>query len=119
MEKFPYKLEVSVIAINGFLFLRFFVPALMSPQHHGLWEGHLPSGPGSTLNLLARVVQKLANMNLYDLFFLRLITHTRFDRDREPHLHLLNDFLRAQQREISLFVGKLAERKVRKDTLGH
>lgn len=104
MEKFPYKLEVSVIAINGFLFLRFFVPAIISPTLHGLWEGDIPQRANSTLNLLARVIQKLANMNL-------------FDREREPHLHLLNDFLRAQQKEISLFVGKLAERKIRKETL--
>eukprot|EP01125_Pyxidicula_operculata_P010487 TRINITY_DN344_c0_g2_i1.p1 TRINITY_DN344_c0_g2~~TRINITY_DN344_c0_g2_i1.p1 ORF type:complete len:775 (-),score=184.88 TRINITY_DN344_c0_g2_i1:126-2450(-) len=107
-QKFPYKVEVSLTAINGFLFLRFFVPAIMNPEAAGVWNSSslppLDAKTLSTLSLLARSLQKMANI-------------TSFSRDREPHLHLINEFLKGGSKKLALFVGKIADQELSKDRL--
>jgi hypothetical protein len=47
-------------AVSSFVFLRLFVPALMSPHLFNLANGLLPAGPRRTLSLVAKVVHQLA-----------------------------------------------------------
>jgi len=68
----------------------------MNPHQYGVWEGTLDAKSLSTLTILARAIQKMANL-------------TTFSRDREPHLHLINDFIKTNSRNLALFVAKIIE----------
>lgn len=91
---FPYRVEVGLTSINGFLFLRFFVPALLHPIQFGLWDSHIDARSLSTLSILARSLQKMANL-------------ASFSREREPYLYLLNDFIQEKSKTLTDFVYKL------------
>lgn len=49
--------EVQYFAISGFLFLRFFAPAVLTPKLFGLQEQHAEPRTGRTLLLLAKVLK--------------------------------------------------------------
>jgi len=49
--------------ISAFVFLRFFVAAIIDPQLWGLWPGIPPSPVQQSLKLIGRVIQSLANLN--------------------------------------------------------
>ncbi|NXJ86283.1 RASL1 protein, partial [Trogon melanurus] len=55
-ERFPSAQheEVRYFSISGFLFLRFFAPAILTPKLFGLWEQHADPRTGRTLLLLAK-----------------------------------------------------------------
>ncbi|NXP42760.1 RASL2 protein, partial [Leiothrix lutea] len=55
-ERFPLAQhqEVGYFSISGFLFLRFFAPAVLTPKLFGLREQHAEPGTGRTLLLLAK-----------------------------------------------------------------
>jgi len=66
----------------------------MNPHLHGICEGSLDARTASTLTILARSIQKMANLST-------------FSRDREPHLHLINDFIKTNSKNLALFVERL------------
>jgi hypothetical protein len=55
--------DLKYQAISAFLFLRFFVPALLRPEQHSLLIGPPPEGVERSLKSLARALQSLANLN--------------------------------------------------------
>ncbi|KAG8713326.1 hypothetical protein FRC08_013389 [Ceratobasidium sp. 394] len=55
--------DLKYQAISAFLFLRFFVPALLRPDQNGLAIGSPPEGVERSLKSLARAIQSLANLN--------------------------------------------------------
>ncbi|EUC53899.1 Ras GTPase activating domain protein [Rhizoctonia solani AG-3 Rhs1AP] len=55
--------DLKYQAISAFLFLRFFIPALLRPEQHGLVVGPPPEGVERTLKSMARTLQSLANLN--------------------------------------------------------
>ncbi|KAG8744414.1 hypothetical protein FRC10_010192 [Ceratobasidium sp. 414] len=55
--------DLKYQAISAFLFLRFFVPALLRPDQNGLAIGSPPEGVERSLKSLARALQSLANLN--------------------------------------------------------
>ncbi|CAE6520703.1 unnamed protein product [Rhizoctonia solani] len=55
--------DLKYQAISAFLFLRFFIPALLRPEQHGLVVGPPPEGVERSLKSLARALQSLANLN--------------------------------------------------------
>lgn len=61
-RKFPDDEVASYTGVSGFLFLRFFVPAILGPKLFGLNVG--PIGPKSSrlLTLISKVIQNLANL---------------------------------------------------------
>lgn len=105
-RRFPEHVHAPVLAVNAFLFLRFFVPALLAPTQHGVYVGEVPARPAATLNLLARALQKVANQTL-------------FDREREPHLHLLNDTLLELHKDVAQLVARIVERGAGSDASMH
>jgi len=73
-----------VTAVNGFLFLRFIVPSIKNPRDAGLTEAEIPVQEQKTFDLIATVVQKVANMQVFregDA----LTALNRFIQDNHPH----------------------------------
>ncbi|XP_062446373.1 rasGAP-activating-like protein 1 [Rhea pennata] len=62
-ERFPSveHEEVRYVSISGFLFLRFFAPAILTPKLFNLREQHADPRTSRTLLLLAKAVQSVAN----------------------------------------------------------
>uniref|UniRef100_A0A8B9EDI9 RAS protein activator like 1 n=1 Tax=Anser cygnoides TaxID=8845 RepID=A0A8B9EDI9_ANSCY len=65
-EQFPSAQheEVRYFSISGFLFLRFFAPAVLTPKLFGLREQHADPRTGRTLLLLAKALQSIGNLGL-------------------------------------------------------
>ncbi|XP_064889939.1 rasGAP-activating-like protein 1 isoform X1 [Columba livia] len=65
-ERFPSQQheEVRYFAISGFLFLRFFAPAVLTPKLFSLREQHADPRTGRTLLLLAKALQSIGNLGL-------------------------------------------------------
>uniref|UniRef100_A0A8B9NK56 RAS protein activator like 1 n=1 Tax=Accipiter nisus TaxID=211598 RepID=A0A8B9NK56_9AVES len=61
-ERFPS--EVRYFSISGFLFLRFFAPAVLTPKLFSLREQHADPRTGRTLLLLAKALQSIGNLGL-------------------------------------------------------
>eukprot|EP01122_Echinamoeba_exundans_P008607 TRINITY_DN2883_c0_g2_i1.p1 TRINITY_DN2883_c0_g2~~TRINITY_DN2883_c0_g2_i1.p1 ORF type:complete len:1169 (+),score=254.82 TRINITY_DN2883_c0_g2_i1:170-3676(+) len=94
-EKFKDSEKIRYTAVGGFIFLRFFVPAILNPKLFGLME-HLPDDKQSrTLSLLAGVLQKIANLTKY--------------RDGDDYHVLLNDFITAKTLLTKEYVDKLID----------
>ncbi|XP_051888171.1 rasGAP-activating-like protein 1 [Pristis pectinata] len=65
-EQFPEaeNEDVKYLAISGFLFLRFFAPAILTPKLFGLRDHHADTRTGRTLLLIAKAVQSIGNLGL-------------------------------------------------------
>uniref|UniRef100_A0A8C8RHE1 RAS protein activator like 1 n=1 Tax=Pelusios castaneus TaxID=367368 RepID=A0A8C8RHE1_9SAUR len=65
-EQFPEAQheDVKYIAISGFLFLRFFAPAILTPKLFNLRDQHADTRTSRTLLLLAKAVQSIGNLGL-------------------------------------------------------
>lgn len=70
MKKFPNDCVSQYTGISGFLFLRFFVPAVLGPRlfglkvgiHLSLMIGHIDARGARTLTLISKTIQNLANI---------------------------------------------------------
>ncbi|XP_075424958.1 rasGAP-activating-like protein 1 isoform X2 [Ascaphus truei] len=58
----PAEQDVKYAAISGFLFLRFFAPAILTPKLFHLREQHADPRTARTLLLLAKAVQSIGNL---------------------------------------------------------
>ncbi|XP_053225800.1 rasGAP-activating-like protein 1 isoform X1 [Podarcis raffonei] len=56
--------DAKYIAISGFLFLRFFAPAILTPKLFNLRDQHADTQTSRTLLLLAKAVQSIGNLGL-------------------------------------------------------
>ncbi|MGH0139175.1 UNVERIFIED_CONTAM: hypothetical protein FKN15_069027, partial [Acipenser sinensis] len=56
--------DVKYLAISGFLFLRFFAPAILTPKLFNLRDHHADTRTSRTLLLLAKAVQSIGNLGL-------------------------------------------------------
>ncbi|XP_062942754.1 rasGAP-activating-like protein 1 isoform X4 [Cynocephalus volans] len=54
--------DVKYLAISGFLFLRFFAPAILTPKLFDLWDQHADPQTSRSLLLLAKAVQSIGNL---------------------------------------------------------
>jgi len=86
-EKFGPAAGIS--AVTGFLFLRFFVPAIRDPQTFGLWRVEIDNEDKKTLQSIAQLVQKIANMVKFR---------------PEDDLAVFNDFIEGTRQSITDFV---------------
>lgn len=72
--------QVQLSAVSGFIFLRFFCPAILNPKLFGLWP-EISENPVATrtLTLVAKVIQNLANLSDF--------------RGKEPHMEFCNEWI--------------------------
>lgn len=57
--------DMRITSISAFLFLRYFVPAILNPRLFGLTPHQPEAGPQRTLTLLAKTLQGLANLKQF------------------------------------------------------
>ncbi|KJE96909.1 hypothetical protein CAOG_07157 [Capsaspora owczarzaki ATCC 30864] len=55
-------LHLRYVVVSGFLFLRFFSPALLAPKTYGLSDEHPDAATARTLTLVAKILQNLGNL---------------------------------------------------------
>ncbi|CAD6580969.1 MAG: hypothetical protein ASARMPRED_000386 [Alectoria sarmentosa] len=108
---------VSYSSVSGFLFLRFFCPAVLNPKLFGLLKGRFPDCPlgradplcthivtdivldharpraQRTLTLITKALQTLANMTTFG--------------SKEPWMKQMNEFLHAHRPEFKEFVDEI------------
>ncbi|KAG8899531.1 hypothetical protein FRB99_006584 [Tulasnella sp. 403] len=62
-SKSTYQTDLKWQAVSAFVFLRFFVPAILHPHLSGLVSGAPPLSVQKTLKAVAKVLQSLANLS--------------------------------------------------------
>ncbi|XP_053815130.1 rasGAP-activating-like protein 1 isoform X2 [Vidua chalybeata] len=96
-ERFPLAQheEVRYFSISGFLFLRFFAPAVLTPKLFGLREQHAEPCTGRTLLLLAKALQAIGNLGL------------QLGQGKEPWMAPLNTVLLPSVTRVRAFLDAL------------
>eukprot|EP00026_Physarum_polycephalum_P003940 Phypoly_transcript_03957.p1 GENE.Phypoly_transcript_03957~~Phypoly_transcript_03957.p1 ORF type:complete len:684 (+),score=176.74 Phypoly_transcript_03957:71-2122(+) len=80
--------------VSGFIFLRFFTPAIICPNAYGILEGDLTPNQSRTLLLVAKVLMNMANGVLFGA--------------KEQFMMPLNEFLVANTSLVKGFLADLA-----------
>ncbi|KAF3932109.1 hypothetical protein ABW20_dc0106997 [Dactylellina cionopaga] len=87
-EKFDGVVEgPTYSSVSGFVFLRFFCPALMNPKMFGILKDHPGAHAQRTLTLLAKSLQGLANMTTFGV--------------KEPWFEPMNEFVNVSLRRMA------------------
>ncbi|EWC48877.1 hypothetical protein DRE_00182 [Drechslerella stenobrocha 248] len=84
----------SYSSVSGFLFLRFFCPAIMNPKLFGILKDHPGSQAQRTLTLLAKSLQGLANMTTFGV--------------KEPWFEPMNEFLLENTAKFKEFIDSIS-----------
>ncbi|KAI9368739.1 hypothetical protein BJX61DRAFT_537013 [Aspergillus egyptiacus] len=85
--------SVTYSSVSGFLFLRFFCPAILNPKLFGLLKDHPRPRAQRTLTLIAKALQGLANMTTFG--------------SKEPWMEPMNKFLVGHRSEFKQFVDSI------------
>ncbi|EEH22322.1 hypothetical protein PABG_04533 [Paracoccidioides brasiliensis Pb03] len=85
--------SVTYSSVSGFLFLRFFCPAILNPKLFGLLKEHPRPRAQRTLTLIAKALQGLANMTTFG--------------NKEPWMEPMNKFLISHRVEFKNFVDSI------------
>jgi len=93
-KTFKNENTVQYSSVSGFIFLRFFCPAILSPKLFGLAEQHPDPVTARTLTLIAKILQNLANL-------------TEF-ASKEPHMKESNIFIKNHINEMKYFIDAIS-----------
>ncbi|KAI2795115.1 hypothetical protein POX_a01720 [Penicillium oxalicum] len=85
--------SVTYSSVSGFLFLRFFCPAILNPKLFGLLKDHPRQRAQRTLTLIAKALQGLANMTTFG--------------NKEPWMEPMNKFLVGNRADFKTFVDQI------------
>ncbi|KAL9130128.1 MAG: hypothetical protein Q9217_001602 [Psora testacea] len=86
---------VTYSSVSGFLFLRFFCPAVLNPKLFGLLKDHPRLRAQRTLTLITKTLQTLANLNTFG--------------SKEPWMEPMNVFLTSHRPEFKEFVDEICD----------
>ncbi|KAI8917019.1 hypothetical protein DFJ77DRAFT_328679 [Powellomyces hirtus] len=81
---------VQYAAISGFIFLRFFCPAILHPKLFNLIPDHPDAGTSRTFTLIAKVLQNLANLSDFG--------------SKEPYMAECNGFISSNIGNMKAFI---------------
>lgn len=98
IKKFPNEPSVRYTSISGFIFLRFFAPAILGPKLFGLSTGkqiyliveYANKRTGRTCTLLAKTIQSLSNLAEFG--------------QKEPFMANMNPFIKAKMASMKNFI---------------
>ncbi|KAF3910671.1 hypothetical protein ABW21_db0206595 [Orbilia brochopaga] len=94
-DKFGNMVEgPSYSSVSGFLFLRYFCPAIMNPKMFGILKDHPGAHAQRTLTLLAKSLQGLANMTTFGV--------------KEPWFEPMNEFLLENTADFKRFIDDVS-----------
>ncbi|KAJ3217956.1 Ras GTPase-activating protein 1 [Dinochytrium kinnereticum] len=80
--------------ISGFIFLRFFCPAILSPKLFNIMSEHPDPQTLRTLTLIAKILQNLANLSEFE--------------GKEPHMEPTNDWLINHAPDMKHFINSIS-----------
>ena len=86
---------VAYTAVSGFLFLRFICPAILSPKLFGLLRDHPRPRAQRTFTLIAKALQKLANLSTFG--------------KREEWMEPMNRFLNVQRTVFREYIDQICD----------
>ncbi|KAJ4326515.1 GTPase activating factor [Fusarium piperis] len=84
---------VTYTSVSGFLFLRFICPAILSPKLFNLLRDHPRPHAQRTFTLIAKALQKLANLSTFG--------------KREEWMEPMNRFLNVQRQAVRDFIDQV------------
>ncbi|KAF1917623.1 hypothetical protein BDU57DRAFT_513972 [Ampelomyces quisqualis] len=84
---------VQYSSVSGFLFLRFFVPAVLNPKLFGLLKDHPKNRARRTFTLIAKSLQGLANMSSFGT--------------KEAWMEPMNTFLTSHRQEFKKYLDDI------------
>ncbi|KAJ5898865.1 hypothetical protein N7495_003609 [Penicillium taxi] len=87
--------SVTYSSVSGFLFLRFFCPAILNPKLFGLLKDHPRPRAQRTLTLIAKALQGLANMTTFG--------------NKEPWMEPMNKFLIGNRADFKQYVDNICD----------
>ncbi len=93
---------VAYTSVSGFLFLRFFCPALLNPKLFGLLRDHPQPKAQRTLTLIAKSLQALANLANFG--------------QKEVWMEPMNRFLTSNRQGMKDFIDAVCSIPVERDT---
>ncbi|RKO93011.1 hypothetical protein BDK51DRAFT_28758 [Blyttiomyces helicus] len=94
INKFPKDDFVRYTSVGGFIFLRFFAPAIFGPKLFGLIDEYVEPKTARTLTLLAKTLQSLANLAPFG--------------HKEPYMMALNPFIEENIERMKGYIDLLA-----------
>jgi hypothetical protein len=92
---FSFSRTAAYTSVSGFLFLRFICPAILSPKLFGLLRDHPRPRAQRTFTLIAKALQKMANMSTFG--------------KREEWMEPMNRFLNAQKTSFKLYIDEVCD----------
>ncbi|SZF05864.1 unnamed protein product [Blumeria hordei] len=92
---------VTYTSVSGFLFLRFFCPALLNPKSFGLLRDHPQPKAQRTLTLIAKSLQALANLSKFG--------------KKEAWMERMNQFLATHRQGMKDFIDMICAIPVEHD----
>ena len=93
---------VAYTSVSGFLFLRFFCPALLNPKLFGLLRDHPQSKAQRTLTLIAKSLQALANLSTFG--------------QKEAWMEPMNRFLSGHRQGVKDFIDAVCDIPAERNT---
>lgn len=87
--------KVKYTAISGFVFLRFFCPAILNPKLFGIMPDHPDPSTARTLTLIAKIIQNLANLSEFE--------------GKEPHMQVFNEWINDHYQAMIEFIDVICE----------
>ncbi|TPX62940.1 hypothetical protein PhCBS80983_g00191 [Powellomyces hirtus] len=96
-RQFPYDPTVRYTSVSGFIFLRFFAPAILGPKLFDLVDEYIEPKTSRTLTLLAKTLQTLANLVPFG--------------DKEPYMKEMNPFIEANIDKMKNYIDGIAAKE--------
>ncbi|KAJ3321149.1 hypothetical protein HDV06_004602 [Boothiomyces sp. JEL0866] len=93
-KKFPGNDIVSYTSVSGFIFLRFFAPAILGPSLFGLKVGILDPPSSRKLLLIAKTLQNLSNLVEFG--------------QKEPFMEPMNAFITSKIIDMKKFIDQIS-----------
>jgi len=90
----PSSEKVRYSVVSGFLFLRFFCPALLGPKLFNLMDNFADPKTGRTFTLLSKIMQNLANLVEFG--------------QKEPYMAAINPFVLGNIPNMRSFLDKIS-----------